>query len=57
MERIVSTRVDRYIACLWQQQGKRAPAEALLAPLYGWFAEGFDSADVQAAKAFLAESS
>jgi predicted ATPase len=38
---------------LWQQQGKRAEARALLAPIYGWFTEGFDTADRQEAKALL----
>jgi predicted ATPase len=38
---------------LWQQQGKRAEAYALLAPIYGWFTEGFDTADLQDAKALL----
>jgi predicted ATPase/class 3 adenylate cyclase len=38
---------------LWQQQGKRAKACALLAPIYGWFTEGFDTADLQEAKALL----
>src|SRR5262249_41468862 len=41
------------LARLWQQQGKRAAAHALLAPLYGWFTEGFDTADLQEAKALL----
>ena len=40
---------------LWQQQGKRAEARALLAPIYGWFTEGFDTADLQEAKALLEE--
>jgi DNA-binding winged helix-turn-helix (wHTH) protein/predicted ATPase len=40
---------------LWQRQGKRAEAYALLAPVYGWFTEGFDTADLQEAKALLAE--
>jgi len=40
---------------LWQQQGKREEARALLAPIYGWFTEGFDTADLQEAKALLAE--
>jgi predicted ATPase len=40
---------------LWQQQGKRAEAYALLAPIYGWFTEGFDTADLQEAKALLDE--
>ena len=38
---------------LWQQQGKRVEAYELLAPIYGWFTEGFDTADLQAAKALL----
>ena len=42
---------------LWQQQGKRAEARALLAPIYGWFTEGFDTADLQEAKALLDELS
>src|SRR5262249_33888084 len=42
------------LARLWQSQGKRAEAHALLAPIYGWFTEGFDTADLQEAKALLA---
>jgi predicted ATPase len=38
---------------LWQQQGKQTEAHALLAPIYGWFTEGFDTADLQEAKALL----
>jgi predicted ATPase len=38
---------------LWQSQGKRAAARELLAPIYGWFTEGFDTADLQDAKALL----
>jgi predicted ATPase len=38
---------------LWQQQGKQAEARALLAPVYSWFTEGFDTADLQEAKALL----
>jgi TOMM system kinase/cyclase fusion protein len=38
---------------LWQQQGKRAEARALLAPVYGWFTEGFDTAALREAKALL----
>jgi predicted ATPase len=41
------------LARLWQQQGKRAEARELLAPVYGWFTEGFDTADLQEAKALL----
>ena len=39
---------------LWQQQGKRGEAHALLAPIYNWFTEGFDTADLQEARALLA---
>ena len=42
------------LARLWQQQGKRAEAHELLAPTYSWFTEGFDTADLQEAKALLA---
>ena len=42
---------------LWQQQGKQAEARVLLAPVYGWFTEGFDTADLQGAKALLEELS
>ena len=42
------------LARLWKQQGKRAEAHALLAPVYSWFTEGFDTADLQEAKALLA---
>ena len=38
---------------LWQQQGRRTDAYDLLAPIYGWFTEGFDTADLQEAKALL----
>jgi predicted ATPase len=38
---------------LWQRQGKRDDARDLLAPIYGWFTEGFDTADLQEAKALL----
>jgi predicted ATPase len=43
------------LALLWQQQGKRAEAREILAPIYGWFTEGFDTADLQEAKALLEE--
>ena len=41
------------LARLWQQQGKRQEAHDLLAPVYGWFTEGFDTADLKDAKALL----
>jgi class 3 adenylate cyclase/predicted ATPase len=43
------------LARLWQQQGKRQEAHDLLAPVYHWFTEGFDTADLQEAKALLDE--
>ncbi len=42
---------------LWQQQGKGRQARELLAPLYGWFTEGFGTADMQEAKALLEQLS
>jgi len=45
------------LARLWQSQDKRQEAYALLAPIYGWFTEGFDTADLQEAKALLEELS
>jgi predicted ATPase/class 3 adenylate cyclase len=42
---------------LWQHQGQRGRAYKLLAPIYGWFTEGFDTADLQEAKALLEEFS
>jgi predicted ATPase len=41
------------LARLWQRQGKRVEARALLEEIYGWFTEGFDTADLQEAKALL----
>jgi predicted ATPase len=41
------------LARLWQQQGKRAEAHQLLADIYGWFSEGFDTVDVQEARSLL----
>jgi predicted ATPase len=41
------------LARLWQQQGRQAEARELLAPIYGWFTEGFDTADLQEARALL----
>jgi predicted ATPase len=41
------------LARLWQSQGKRAEAHELLAPVYNWFTEGFDTADLQEAQALL----
>jgi len=43
------------LARLWQQQGKKAEARKILADIYGWFTEGFDTKDLQEAKALLQE--
>jgi predicted ATPase len=43
------------LARLWQQQGKQAESYALLAPIYSWFTEGLDTADLQEAKLLLDE--
>jgi predicted ATPase len=40
---------------LWQRQGKRAEARALLAAIHSWFTEGFDTLDLQEAKVLLGE--
>jgi len=48
-------RATMSLSRLWQQQGKRAEAHALLAPIYDWFTEGFDTADLKEAKALLEE--
>ena len=42
-------------ARLWGEQGRRAEARDLLAPVYGWFTEGFDTPDLKEAKALLDE--
>jgi predicted ATPase len=46
-------RASTSLACLWQQQGKKNEAHHLLAEIYGWFTEGFDTKDLQEAKALL----
>ena len=43
------------MARLWRDQGKRTQARDLLAPVYGWFTEGFDTLDLKEAKALLDE--
>jgi predicted ATPase len=43
------------LAQLWRDQGRRAAAHDLLAPVYGWFTEGFDTKDLKDAKALLGE--
>src|SRR5262249_13228262 len=53
--RSLELRAAMSLARLWQQQGKHAAARELLAPIYGWFTEGFDTPDLQEAKALLEE--
>jgi predicted ATPase len=43
------------MARLWRDQGKRDEARELLAPVYGWFTEGFDTRDLKEAKVLLDE--
>jgi predicted ATPase len=43
------------LARLWRDQGKREEARELLAPVYGWFTEGFDTRDLKEAKGLLEE--
>jgi DNA-binding winged helix-turn-helix (wHTH) protein/predicted ATPase len=50
-------RATTSLSRLWQQQRKRTEAHELLAPIYGWFTEGFDTPDLQDAKALLNELS
>jgi predicted ATPase len=45
------------LARLWQQQGKQDAARRMLANIYGWFTEGFDTIDLQQAQALLEELS
>jgi hypothetical protein len=51
----VELRAALSLTRLWQQQGKRDEAREPLAPVYKWFTEGFDTADLQEAKALLGE--
>jgi predicted ATPase len=50
----IELRAAMSLSRLWRQQGKRNEARELLAPIYGWFTEGFDTADLQEAKGLLA---
>jgi len=53
--RSLELRAARDLADLWRDQGKRDAARELLAPIYGWFTEGFDTLDLKEAKALLDE--
>ena len=48
-------RASMSLARLWRDQGKPQQARELLAPVYGWFTEGFDTRDLKEAKALLDE--
>jgi predicted ATPase len=48
-------RATASLARLWRDQGKVQQARELLAPIYGWFTEGFDTRDLKEAKAPLEE--
>jgi predicted ATPase len=48
-------RLTMSLSRLWQSQGKRIEARQLLGNIYGWFTEGFGTADLKAAKAMLDE--
>jgi predicted ATPase len=51
--KVFELRAAASLARLWRDQGKRIEARDLLAPIYGWFTEGFDTAVLQDAKALL----
>jgi class 3 adenylate cyclase/predicted ATPase len=53
--RMFELRASARLARLWRHQGKQAEARDLLAPIYGWFTEGFDTRDLKEAKALLDE--
>jgi predicted ATPase len=53
----VELRASMSMARLWRDQGKRDEARELLAPVYSWFTEGFDTLDLKEAKALLDELS
>jgi predicted ATPase len=48
-------RATMSLARLWQQQGRKSEAHQMLTEIYGWFTEGFDTKDLQEAKALLEE--
>ena len=52
---VLKLRAATSLARLWRDQGKRDEARDLLAPVYGWFTEGFDTLDLKEAKALLEE--
>ena len=53
--KLMELRATVHLARLWRTQGKSQEAQQMLAELYGWFSEGFDSVDLREAKALLEE--
>jgi predicted ATPase len=53
--RMLELRAATSLARLWSDQGRKAEARDLLAPIYGWFTEGFDTPYLKEAKALLDE--
>ena len=53
--KLFELRATMSLSRLWQQQGKKAEARKVLAEIYGWFTEGFDTADLRNARALLEE--
>jgi predicted ATPase len=53
--KLFELRASTSLARLWRDQGKRTEARDLLAPIYGWFTEGFDTPDLKEAKALLTQ--
>ena len=53
--KLLELRATMSLARLWRDQGKVREARELLAPVYGWFTEGFDTRDLKEAKALLEE--
>jgi predicted ATPase len=53
--RVLELRAAVSMARLWRDQGKVSEARELLAPVYGWFTEGFDTRDLKGAKGLLDE--
>jgi predicted ATPase len=51
--RAYELRAATSLARLWGEQSRRAEARGLLSPVYGWFTEGFETADLKEAKALL----